>query len=180
MALPSSRKAGLRAGRQMQVDAAKSRLRGRPRAFHLLFRQAILRVASRRIRSDFLPRRRGGESAGKRRRWAFFNSLFILDLAPFVSSIFQSIPTDFGPPSEPQRASFSSRSRRCKQHHHFPNPSDSPPVAIQRNQQCLFFPCLMSSTECFVKNKAMPYMSKLPISLCERHPAYGLHQAQLS
>mgnify|MGYP003457678893 CR=1 FL=1 len=48
---------------QMQVESAKSRLRGRPRAFHLPFRQAILRVASRRIRSDFLPRRRVGESA---------------------------------------------------------------------------------------------------------------------
>jgi hypothetical protein len=35
----------------------------RPRAFHLPFRQAIPRVASRRIRSDFLPRRRVGESA---------------------------------------------------------------------------------------------------------------------
>ena len=34
-----------------------------PRAFHLPFRQAILRVASRRIRSDILPRRRVGESA---------------------------------------------------------------------------------------------------------------------
>ena len=36
----------------------------RPQAFHLPFRQAILRVASRRIRSDSLPRRRVGESAG--------------------------------------------------------------------------------------------------------------------
>ena len=42
MPLPSSRKAGLRAGRQMQVESTKSRLRGRPRAFHLPFRQAIL------------------------------------------------------------------------------------------------------------------------------------------
>ena len=62
-ALPSSRRAGLRAGRQMQVESAKSRLRGSPRAFHLPVRQATLRVASRRIRSDFLPRRRVGESA---------------------------------------------------------------------------------------------------------------------
>src|SRR5512139_2546501 len=31
--------------------------------FHLPVRQAILRVASRRIRSDILPRRRVGESA---------------------------------------------------------------------------------------------------------------------
>ncbi len=30
MPLPPSRKAGLRAGRQMQVESAKSRLRGRP------------------------------------------------------------------------------------------------------------------------------------------------------
>ncbi|MBP1695952.1 MAG: hypothetical protein H6Q48_1203 [Deltaproteobacteria bacterium] len=48
---------------QMQVKSAKSRLRGDPQAFHLPSRQAILRVASRRIRSDFLPRRRVGESA---------------------------------------------------------------------------------------------------------------------
>ena len=34
-----------------------------PQAFHLPVRQAILRVASRRIRSDILPRRRVGESA---------------------------------------------------------------------------------------------------------------------
>jgi hypothetical protein len=33
MSLPSSRKAGLRACRQMQVEPAKSRLRGRPRRF---------------------------------------------------------------------------------------------------------------------------------------------------
>jgi len=48
---------------QMQVESAKSRLRGRPQAFHLPFRQAILRVASRRIRSDILPRLRVGELA---------------------------------------------------------------------------------------------------------------------
>jgi len=35
------------AGRQARVESAKSRLRGRPRAFHLPVRQAILRVASR-------------------------------------------------------------------------------------------------------------------------------------
>ena len=29
-------------------------------------------VASRRIRSDFLPRRRGGEAAGQHSRWVFF------------------------------------------------------------------------------------------------------------
>ena len=34
-------------------------------------------VASRRIRSDFLPRRRDGEVAGYRRRWAFFSSLLV-------------------------------------------------------------------------------------------------------
>ena len=33
MSLPSSRKAGLRAGRQMQVESSKSRLRGRPKSF---------------------------------------------------------------------------------------------------------------------------------------------------
>ena len=37
---------------QMQVESAKSRLRGLPRAFHLPIRQAILAVASRRIRSN--------------------------------------------------------------------------------------------------------------------------------
>jgi len=42
------------AGRQMQVESSKSRLLGAPE---------ILRVASRRIRSDVLPRRRVGESA---------------------------------------------------------------------------------------------------------------------
>ena len=42
MPLPSPRKAGLRAGRQMQGESSKSRLRGLPRAFHLPFRQAIL------------------------------------------------------------------------------------------------------------------------------------------
>ena len=35
----------------------------------------ILRVASRRIRSDFLPRRQDGEAAGQRSRWTFFSSL---------------------------------------------------------------------------------------------------------
>jgi hypothetical protein len=38
-----------------------------------------MRVASRRIRSDFLPRRRDGEAAGESReardRWAFFSIL---------------------------------------------------------------------------------------------------------
>jgi hypothetical protein len=33
MPLPPPRKAGLRAGRQMQVESAKSRLRGPPRCF---------------------------------------------------------------------------------------------------------------------------------------------------
>jgi hypothetical protein len=33
MALPSPRKAGLRAGKQMQVESAKSRLRGLPKSF---------------------------------------------------------------------------------------------------------------------------------------------------
>jgi len=42
MPLPSSRRAGLRAGRQMQVESAKSRLRRPSRAFHQPFRQAIL------------------------------------------------------------------------------------------------------------------------------------------
>jgi predicted RNA-binding protein len=32
-------------------------------------------VASRRIRSDFLPRRQVGEAAGQRSRWAFFSIL---------------------------------------------------------------------------------------------------------
>jgi hypothetical protein len=44
MPLPSPRVTGLRAGRQMQVESAKSRLRGRLRAFPLPFRQAILTV----------------------------------------------------------------------------------------------------------------------------------------
>jgi hypothetical protein len=61
MPLPSPK--GLRAGRQMQVESSKSRLRGRPRVSHLPFRQALLRVASRRIRSDFLPRLRAETSA---------------------------------------------------------------------------------------------------------------------
>jgi hypothetical protein len=38
-------------------------MQGSRGAFHLPMRQAILRVASRRIRSDILPRRRVGESA---------------------------------------------------------------------------------------------------------------------
>ena len=32
-------------------------------------------MASRRIRSDFLPRRQDGEAAGQRSRWTFFSSL---------------------------------------------------------------------------------------------------------
>jgi hypothetical protein len=52
MPLPSPKR--LRAGRQMQVEPCEIRLAGAPE---------ILRVASRRIRSDFLPRRRVGESA---------------------------------------------------------------------------------------------------------------------
>jgi hypothetical protein len=44
----------LRAGRHMQVEPREIPLAGAPE---------ILRVASRRIRSDFLPRRRVGESA---------------------------------------------------------------------------------------------------------------------
>jgi hypothetical protein len=39
-------------------------MQGARSAFHLPARQAILRVASRRIRSDFLSRRRAGEAAG--------------------------------------------------------------------------------------------------------------------
>jgi hypothetical protein len=67
-------------------------MQGARGAFHLPVRQAILRVALRRIRSYFLPRRRVGEPArgalrvrcsdegrGKRRRWAFFNSLTSFD-----------------------------------------------------------------------------------------------------
>jgi hypothetical protein len=95
------------AGRQMQVEFCEIPLRGGSRnAFHLPIRQAILMneaymkvrrnkekwgVASRRIRSDFLPRRRGGEVAGQRRRWAFFIGLF---------SVFQR-STDTAAPTPP-------------------------------------------------------------------------------
>ena len=41
----------------------KARTQGARPAFDLPFRQAILRVASRRTRSDILPRRRVSESA---------------------------------------------------------------------------------------------------------------------
>src|SRR4030042_2347303 len=55
------------AGRQMQVELCEIPLplRGRPCLLRSGFAQAgeILRVASRRIRSDFLPRRRVGEPA---------------------------------------------------------------------------------------------------------------------
>jgi hypothetical protein len=125
MPLPSSRRSGLRAGRQMQVEFAKPRLRELSRPFVgnglKPFPTAVcrnkpapclirgrMRVASRRIRSDFLPRlraetcalmrcpklstqggssqgveskhygvqarRRDGEAAGQRSRWAFFGS----------------------------------------------------------------------------------------------------------
>jgi hypothetical protein len=40
-----------------------AKMQGARSAFHLPVRQAILRVASRRIRSDILSRRRDGESA---------------------------------------------------------------------------------------------------------------------
>ena len=63
-ALPSPRKAVLRAGRQMQVELCEIPSAGGPRdAFHLPIRQAILRVASRRLRSDILPRLRAETSA---------------------------------------------------------------------------------------------------------------------
>jgi len=52
MPLPSPKR--LRAGRQMQVEPCEIPFAGAPE---------ILRVASRRIRSDFLPRRRVGEPA---------------------------------------------------------------------------------------------------------------------
>jgi hypothetical protein len=54
------------AGRQMQVELCEIRFTGAPE---------ILRVALRRIRSDFLPRRRDGEAAGERGRWAFLSIL---------------------------------------------------------------------------------------------------------
>jgi hypothetical protein len=47
--------AGASAGRQMQVELCEIPFAGAPE---------ILRVGSRRIRSDFLPRRRVGEPAG--------------------------------------------------------------------------------------------------------------------
>ena len=74
--LPSARllEAGLRAGRQMLVELCEIPFAGAPE---------ILRVASRRIRSDYLPRLRVGEPArgvlqGKRRRWSFFSNLLKL------------------------------------------------------------------------------------------------------
>ena len=44
-------------------------------------------MVSRRIRSDFLPRRRDGEVAGERGRWAFFNSLLQYYIYEWVASI---------------------------------------------------------------------------------------------
>ena len=58
MPLSPPRKAGLRAGRQRQVESCEIPLAGAPE---------ILRVASRRIRSDFLPRLRAETSARVRR-----------------------------------------------------------------------------------------------------------------
>jgi len=81
MPLPPPRKAGLRAGRQMQAELCEIPLAGAPE---------ILRVASRRIRSDFLPRRRDGEAAGIRRRWAFFGSL--LGQPPLPSPVMLNLP----------------------------------------------------------------------------------------
>jgi hypothetical protein len=69
--LPSSRKAGLPAGRQTQVKSAKSGLR-EPPPFHLLFRQAILRVASRRVRSNSWHAREK-VSGPDSNRWPFFS-----------------------------------------------------------------------------------------------------------
>jgi len=52
------------AGRQMQVELCEIPFVSSARSvFHLPVGRAILRVASRRIRSDVLPRRRVGEAA---------------------------------------------------------------------------------------------------------------------
>jgi len=70
MSLPSPKR--LRASRQMLVEPSEIPFAGAHKT---------LRVASRRIRSDCLPRRRVGEPTrgvlqGKRRRRGFFSNLF--------------------------------------------------------------------------------------------------------
>ena len=65
--LSSPRRAGLRAGRQMQVEPAKSRLRGPLRAFHLPFRQAILLGNGLKPFPTAVPRNRPAPCLTRRR-----------------------------------------------------------------------------------------------------------------